>query len=156
MENTLVIIKPDAVERRLSGEILGRFEKKGLKLVAMRMTRISPKIARRLYAVHEGKPFYERLVAYLTSGPVIVVDLEGKNVVKVVRRLMGPTFGNEAPPGTIRGDFGLSNRFNLVHGSDSPESARMERELFFQESDYVDYELTGERWAYDFSEGEPV
>jgi len=156
MESSLVIIKPDALQRGLVGKILSRFEAKGLKLLAMKMMQISEETARTLYTVHKGKPFYERLVAYLTSGPAIVLALEGKNAIKVIRGSMGPTFGSDAPPGTIRGDYVVSNRFNLVHGSDGSESAQKELGLFFRQEDYADYELTGLRWLYDLSEAEPV
>jgi len=157
MEQTLVLIKPDAVQRRLVGRILARFEQKGLQIVALKMVRISEELARRHYAPHVGKPFYEPLVRFVTSGPTVALVLEGKRAIEVVRRLMGRTFGPDAEPGTIRGDFANSNRFNLVHGSDSPESAESETELFFEPADFVEWWPDDMDQVYDFSEGgEPV
>ncbi len=131
MEQTLILLKPDAVERQLVGEILGRFERKGLVIAAMKLIRITPELAQRHYAEHVSKPFYPGLEQYITSGPVVAAILEGPEVIKVVRTLVGPTNGIEAPAGTIRGDFSLSNQRNLVHASDKPESAQREIELFF-------------------------
>jgi nucleoside-diphosphate kinase len=148
MEQTLVLLKPDAVYRQLVGKILSRLERKGLKLAALRMLRISESLARRMYAVHEGKDFYEPLVTFVTSGPVVAAVVEGYGVVDMVRRLIGPTFGPEAPAGTIRGDFGASRRYNLVHASDSPESARREIALFFDDQDIQSYEPPAETWVY--------
>jgi len=157
MERTLVLIKPDAVQRRLVGSILARFEAKGLQLVALKMLKVSEELARRHYAAHEGKPFYEPLIRFVTGGPTVALVLEGKRAVEVVRRLMGPTFGPDAPPGSIRGDFALSNRFNLVHGSDSPESAEAEIALFFGPEELVEWWPDDLEQVYDFSEGgEPV
>ena len=157
MERTLVLIKPDAVHRRLVGWILARFELKGLQIVALRMVQISEELARRHYAPHEGKPFYEPLIRFVTSGPTVALVLEGKRAIEVVRRLMGRTFGPDAEPGTIRGDFAISNRFNLVHGSDSPESAAAEMALFFEPSDLIDWAPEDIQMVYDFTEGgEPV
>lgn len=157
MERTLVLIKPDAVHRRLVGAILARFEAKGLQLVALRMMQISEELARTHYAPHEGKPFYEPLIRFVTSGPTVALVLEGKRAIEVVRGMMGPTFGPDAPPGTIRGDFGLSNRFNLVHGSDSPDSAAEEIALFFDEGGLIEWQPHDVDQIYDFSQGgEPV
>ena len=157
MERTLVLIKPDAVHRRLVGWILARFELKGLQIVALRMVQISEELARRHYAPHEGKPFYEPLIRFVTSGPTVALVLEGKNAAKVVRKMMGATFGPEAEPGTIRGDLAVSNRFNLVHGSDSPETAKAEIALFFQPSELVEWWPEDMEMIYDFTEGgEPV
>jgi len=157
MERTLVLIKPDAVQRRLVGRIVARFEAKGLQLVALKMMRIPEELARRHYAPHEGKPFYEPLIRLMTGGPTVALILEGKRAVEVVRRMMGPTFGPDAPPGTLRGDFAVSNRFNLVHGSDSPEAAEKEIALFFDEAELVDWWPDDMEQVYDFSEGgEPV
>jgi len=130
-QQTLILLKPDAVERRLVGEILGRFERKGLTLTAMKLMQITPELAKRHYAEHVSKPFYPPLEAYITSGPVVAAVLEGPEAVKVVRTMVGPTNGIDAPAGTIRGDFSLSPQQNLVHASDSPESAKREIELFF-------------------------
>jgi len=157
MEQTLVLIKPDAVHRRLVGRILARFEHKGLQIVALKMMRISEEPARRLYAPHKGKPFYEPLIRFVTSGPTVALVLEGKRAVEVVRRMMGATFGPDAEPGTIRGDFAVSNRFNLVHGADTPESAEAEIALFFEAPDFVEWRPGDIEKVYDFSEGgEPV
>jgi nucleoside-diphosphate kinase len=157
MERTLVLIKPDAVHRRLVGRILARFEQKGLQIVALKMMRIGEEVARRHYAPHKGKPFYEPLIRFVTGGPTVAMVLEGKRAIEVTRRLMGKTFGPDAEPGTLRGDFAISNRFNLVHGSDSPESAKAEIGLFFQPSDFVEWSPVDVQMVYDFSEGgEPV
>ena len=151
MERTLVILKPDAVQRRLTGRILTRFEERGLQVVGLKMMRISEELARRNYSVHEGKDFYEPLIRFVTSGPVVVLVLQGVNVVEIVRRMMGKTFGSQSEPGTIRGDFGVSNRFNLVHGSDSAETARREIALFFRPEELCEWEPTDLRWVYDLS-----
>ena len=157
MERTLVLIKPDAVQRRLIGGILARFEAKGLQLVALKMMKIPEELARQHYAPHEGKPFYEPLIRFMTGGPTVALILEGQRAVEIVRRLMGPTFGPDAPPGTIRGDLAVSKRFNLVHGSDSPESAEKEIALFFDPAEVVDWWPDDMEEIYDFSEGgEPV
>jgi len=157
MERTLVLIKPDAVHRRLVGRILARFEVKGLQIVALKMIQISEELARRHYAPHEGKPFYEPLIRFMTSGPTIALILEGKNAIKVVRRMMGATFGPDAEPGTLRGDFAISNRFNLVHGSDSPAAAEAEIGLFFDPAEVVEWWPEDIEQVYDFTEGgEPV
>jgi len=147
-ERTLIIIKPDAVQRRLMGRILSRFEDKGLKIVAAKLMHISEALARQHYAVHEGKPFFEGVVRYLSSSPVLVMVLEADGVIGMARKLMGKTFGNEAEPGTIRGDFGASRGYNLVHGSDSPESAAYEIGLYFQPAEICAYELAGADWLY--------
>ena len=131
MDQTLILLKPDAVQRRLVGEILARFERKGLRIAAMKLMQIDRSLAEKHYEPHRGKPFYESLVGFMTSEPVVAVVLVGFQAVDVCRRLIGETFGYQATPGTIRGDWGISNQFNLVHGSDSIESARREIELFF-------------------------
>ncbi len=137
MQTTLVILKPDCVARRLAGEVIGRIERKGLQLVGMKLLKIPAPLARRMYAVHKGKDFYGPLVRFMTRGPVIALAVRGKDAIDVVRKLCGPTFGPDAPPGTIRGDFGVSKRFNLVHASDSPASARRELALFFKPAELV-------------------
>ena len=147
-QRTLIIIKPDAVQRHLAGAIVSRFEQKGLKIVAAKFMQIPKDLARKHYAVHEGKPFYEGVVEYLSSSPVMVMVLEADDVIAMSRKLMGKTFGNEAEPGTIRGDFGASRGYNLVHGSDSPESAAYEVGLYFKPEEIVDYSLTDEPWLY--------
>lgn len=146
IERTLIIIKPDGLQRRLCGRIISRFEEKGLKIVAGKFMRISKELAERLYAEHQGKTFYEGLLEYMTSSPVWMMVLEAKGVVAIARKLMGETFGYEAQAGTIRGDFGSSQGFNLVHGSDSDESARREIELYFKEEEIMDYPLSNEHW----------
>ncbi len=151
-ERTLVIIKPDGVQRHLIGEIINRFEKKGLKLVAARFLRPDIELARKLYTVHKGKPFYEGLVSFLCSAPVLVMVWESQGVIEIVRKMMGATFGYEAAAGTIRGDFGCSRGFNLVHGSDSEKSARYEIGLFFRPEDIIDYEFADEHWLYGSNE----
>jgi len=156
MERTLVFLKPDAALRRLVGEIIGRFERKGFSIVGLKMLRLSEEFARGHYAAHRGKEFYEPLVRYITSGPVVAMVLEGKDAVAVVRRMLGQTFGSASPPGTIRGDLALSNRFNLVHASDSPEAAEREIEAFFGAEELVEYPEDAIRWIYDMSGPEPV
>jgi nucleoside-diphosphate kinase len=130
-ESTLVIVKPDGVRRGLSGEILGRMERKGLRIEEMRLMRIDRDLAERHYDEHRDKPFFDELVEFITSGEVVVARVSGEQAVSVVRTLMGPTDPAVAPPGTIRGDFGTVITQNLVHGSDSPESAKRELDLFF-------------------------
>jgi len=155
-ERTLLIFKPDAVQRQLVGRILARFEDKGLKIVGLKMQRLTRKVVEKQYASHKGMYFYEPLLRFMTSGPVVLAVLEGKDAVAVVRAMMGPTFGPDAPPGTIRGDFGMSKRFNLIHGSDSVEAAAREIALFFEPDELVDYELHGMPWIYDMSTGEVI
>lgn len=146
MERTLIIIKPDAVQRGLVGQIIHRFERRGLRIAALKFMQITPDLARRHYAVHEGKPFYEPLVNYITSGPVAVMLLEGKDAIQVARRTMGATNPAQADPGTIRADFGLEVGRNLVHGSDSPQTAAFEIPLFFQEGEIVSWKRDLGRW----------
>jgi nucleoside-diphosphate kinase len=146
MERTLLLVKPDGVQRGLVGRILGRFEEKGLKLAGLKVMRISPDLAARHYAPHAGKPFYEGLVAYMTASPVVAAVLEGPRAIETTRKLMGATFGWKAEPGTIRGDFSNSTAFNLVHGSDSPESANREIELFFKKDELADYARALDAW----------
>jgi nucleoside-diphosphate kinase len=150
------MLKPDAVSRGLIGRIIARLEEKGLKIVALKMARIDAALAERHYAAHKGKPFYEPLIRFVTSGPTVFMVLEGKGAVAVVRKMMGATSCAAAEPGTIRGDLGVSNRFNLIHGSDSPESAAAEIALFFAPDDLLDWNPAAWPWTYDFSTGEPV
>lgn len=147
MEQTLIILKPDAVQRRLIGRILQRFEDKGLRIAAMKFMRISRPLAERHYEVHKGKPFYPGLIEYITSGPVIVMVLAGPQIVAVTRKMMGKTFGFEAEPGTIRGDFGISRTLNLVHGSDAPETAEKEISLYFSKDEMVEFAMCDEPWS---------
>ena len=148
-ERTLIIVKPDAIQRHLAGEIISRFEKKGLKLVAAKFMQVPKELACQLYCAHQGKPFFEGLVTYLSSAPLLVMVWEAEGVIDMVRRMMGATFGYDAEPGTIRGDFGCSKRCNLVHGSDSIESAGREIELFFKPEEIIVYELTYAAWLYE-------
>jgi nucleoside-diphosphate kinase len=138
-ERTLAIVKPDAVQRRLVGEIIGRFERKGLRIVALKMIHMDRSLAERHYAVHNGKPFYEDLIEFITSSPVVVLALEGPRVIQALRNMMGATNPLDASPGSIRGDYATEITFNLVHGSDSPETAERELSLFFAPEEFVSY-----------------
>ena len=149
MERTLVIIKPDAVQRGLIGEIVARFERRGLHIAALKLIQIDEPLARRHYAVHEGKPFYEPLIGYITSSPVVVMVLEGNDAIEIVRRTMGATNPAEATPGTIRADLSLEIGRNLVHGSDGPETAAFEVPLFFTEDEILSYERDTDRWIFE-------
>jgi nucleoside-diphosphate kinase len=185
-DRTLIIIKPDGVQRHLIGEIIGRFEKKGLKLVAAKFLKPDNTIAAKLYAVHKGKPFYDSQVRFLCSSPVLAMVWEapstgsttlitgssprlrsgqagqtsspqassgqGQGAIEIVRRMLGSTFGYEATPGTIRGDLGCSRSFNLVHGSDSTQSADYEIPIFFRPEEIVNYEFADEHWLYGKNE----
>ena len=155
LERTLIILKPDAVQRGLCGEIITRFEKKGLQIVAAKLMKIPQKLAETHYEPHKGKPFYPGLVKFMTSSPVLVLVLAGKDAIAIARKMMGATFGSKAEPGTIRGDFGVSNSFNLIHGSDSPESATRELGLFFKPDELLDWTPAGQGWVYDLSKGSP-
>lgn len=149
MERTLIIIKPDAVQRGLIGQIITRFERRGLCIAAMKFLQIDEALARRHYAVHEGKPFYEPLVAYITSAPVLVMVLEGRNVIEIARHTMGATNPAQAAPGTIRADLGAEVGRNLVHGSDSPETATYEIPLFFNEDEIIAWRPSTHAWIYE-------
>jgi nucleoside-diphosphate kinase len=149
LQKTLVILKPDCVARRLVAKVLGRFEEKGLQIAGMRLMKISKPLARKMYGEHKGKMFYEPLVGFMTSAPVVVLCLRGKDAVAVVRSMLGPTFGPDAPAGTIRGDFGMSKRYNLVHGSDSAKSAKRELALFFKPGDLISDRPADMDWVYD-------
>jgi nucleoside-diphosphate kinase len=146
MERTLVLVKPDGVQRGLIGDILGRFERKGLKVVGMRMLTVPQEMAERHYAVHAGKHFYSGLVEFIVSGPVAALALEGPDAIATARRLVGKTLPNEAEPGTIRGDLGISGLRNLIHASDAPETAQAELALWFGAGDLVDYERAVDTW----------
>ena len=146
MERTLFIIKPDAVQRGLIGEIIARVERRGLKLIGMKLIQITPELASRHYAVHKGKPFYEPLVEYITSSPVVVMVWEGRQAIEVVRKTMGATNPANAEPGTLRADFAVEIGRNLVHGSDGPETAVYEVGLFFREDELVPWTRDTERW----------
>lgn len=149
MERTFVMIKPDAVQRGLIGEIISRLERKGLKIVAMKMLNVDRDLAERHYAEHREKPFFQSLVDYITSGPVVAMVVEGKNAVKVVRTLVGATNPQEALPGTIRGDFGMDIGRNVIHASDSLESAEREISLFFKPEEIIEYRRIDEDWLYE-------
>lgn len=155
METTLIILKPDAVQRGLMGRIISRFEDKGLQIAGSKFMKISPELAGEHYKDHAEKPFYPSLVNFMTSSPVLVLALRGNGAIAVCRSMMGATFGSKADSGTIRGDFGVSNSFNLIHGSDSPESASRELTLFFGEGEILEWNRATEGWVYDLSSGTP-
>jgi nucleoside-diphosphate kinase len=145
-ERTFVLLKPDAVQRALVGEIVGRFERRGLKLVAMKMVRVSRSLGETYYAEHKGKAFFEPLMSYITSGPVVAMVLEGDGAIALVRKMMGKTNSAEAEPGTIRGDLSLTIGRNVIHGSDSIESAKREIPLFFRPDEVHAYPRIDEGW----------
>ena len=149
MERTLIIIKPDAMERGLLGDILMRFERRGLKTVALKMMRIDEALAKRHYGEHEGKPFFPGLISYIISAPVVVAVLEGPRAIQVARQTMGATDPAKAAPGTIRADLGLEVGRNLVHGSDGPETAEREIALFFDEDELIEWERSVDRWIIE-------
>jgi nucleoside-diphosphate kinase len=146
MERTLVIIKPDGVQRGLIGPILARLECRGLRLAALKLMRITPELAARHYAVHKGKPFYEPLVQFITSGPVVVAVVEGHSAIDIVRKTMGATNPAQAEPGTIRADYGLEIGRNLIHGSDGPDTAAYEIPLYFEADEILSYERAVDGW----------
>src|SRR5271165_6637234 len=147
MQRTLILLKPDCVQRRLIGTIIGRFEQKGLRLAALKLVQASRALAEKHYAVHKGRPFYESLLTFLTGGPTMAMVWEGREAVAVARTLIGATDGTKAPPATIRGDFALSVQNNLVHGSDSPDNAKLEVELWFCGGELVAYSATDKEWT---------
>jgi nucleoside-diphosphate kinase len=147
MERSLVLIKPDAVQRGLAGTIIGRLERRGLRIVAMKMIQMDKALAQRHYAVHQNKPFFNDLVKFITSSPIIAAVFEGKNAVEVIRQTMGETNAAKALPGTIRGDFGIDLQQNLVHGSDSVENAAKEISTFFSPEEILDYSRDIDRWV---------
>ena len=149
MERSLVIIKPDAVQRGLIGPIITRLEQRGLKIIGLKLIQMDEALARRHYAVHEGKPFFPGLIQYITSAPVVVMVVEGRNAIEIVRRTMGATNPADAAPGTIRADFGLEIGRNLVHGSDGPETAAFEVALFFDEEELIPWERDTDRWIFE-------
>lgn len=146
MERTLIIIKPDGVQRALVGDIISRFERRGLRLAGLKLMQISRELAEEHYAEHKGKGFFEGTVRFMTSAPVIVMALEGPNAIAVARQTMGATRPNEAAPGTIRADFGLDVSRNLVHGSDKPETAERELQLYFKPEELIGYQRAGDAW----------
>jgi len=145
-ERTLVIIKPDAVQRGLIGEIVSRFEKRGIKIIAMKMVKVSRELAEKHYGIHRGKPFFEPTVEYITSSPVVAMVLEGINAIDMVRKMMGKTNPQDAEPGTIRGDYGQFIGRNIVHGSDSKETAEFEINLWFDKKEICEYTRIDEEW----------
>ena len=149
MERTLFIVKPDGVQRGLIGEIVSRLERRGLRLIGMKLMQITPELASRHYAVHVGKTFYEGLIKYITSAPVVVMVWEGPNAIELVRATMGATNPVKAAPGTIRADLGLMTGRNLVHGSDGPETAAFEIGLFFKDDELVSYTRSVEPWILE-------
>ena len=149
MERTLVLVKPDGMQRGLAGEIIARFERRGLRIICMKLMRIDESLAKRHYAEHEGKPFFNGLVEYSTSAPVVAMVLEGTDAVKSARTTMGVTNPAEAAPGSIRGDFGLERGRNLVHGSDSPENGIRESELFFRPEEIVAWTRSSDSWIFE-------
>jgi nucleoside-diphosphate kinase len=153
MERTFVMLKPDAVQRRLAGRILARFEDKGLNVIALRMLRITPELSKQHYAEHVSKPFYPALETFITGGPVIAGVVEGLEAIRVVRDMLGPTSGLKAPAGTIRGDFSSSRQMNLVHASDGPEAAQREIALYFKDADLCSYTPTVTPWMKAPDEG---
>jgi nucleoside-diphosphate kinase len=146
MERTLVLLKPDCVQRRLIGRPIGRFEEKGLNIIAMKFMRVTPELAKRHYAEHVKKGWYPQLEAFITAAPVVAMIVEGPDVIRVVRDMVGVTNGLKAAPGTIRGDFGTSQQMNLVHASDGPEAALRELEIFFDSAEIHAYDPTIRRW----------
>ena len=149
MERTLILIKPDAVQRGLIGEVLGRLEARGLRIVGLRLMHVDEALARRHYAEHDGKPFFAGLVDYITSSPLVAAVLEGPDAIAAARQTMGATRPTEAAPGTIRGDLGLEVGRNLVHGSDGPESAAREIALFFGDDPLPSWERDTDRWIFE-------
>lgn len=149
MERTYVMIKPDGVQRNLVGEILARFEKKGFKIAAMKMLQLTREIAEKHYAEHIGKPFFESLAEYITSGPVVAIVLEGKEVVATVRTMNGATNPLNAVPGTVRGDYAIEVGKNVIHASDSVESAAREIGIYFTEAEIIDYKKAADGWIYE-------
>lgn len=153
METTLIILKPDAVQRGIMGRIISRFEDKGLQIVGCKLMQISQDLAATHYEAHKGKGFYNGLVGFMTSSPVLVIAVRGIGAITICRNMMGATFGSKAAPGTIRGDFGVSNSYNLIHGSDSPEAAVRELGLFFKAGEVIEFPRQSDRWIYDSSSG---
>jgi len=149
LERTLAIVKPDGVQRALIGEIVGRFERRGLRLVGMKFMLMSRDLAERHYEEHKGKGFYEGLVSYITSGPIVAMVWEGVNTIQIVRDMMGKTKPHESAPGTIRGDFGVEVGRNIVHGSDGQDSAAREIKFFFASDELVDWGRSNDPWIFE-------
>jgi len=149
LQKTLVLLKPDAVQRGLVGELVSRLERKGLKLVGMKLVRIDDALARQHYAEHVDKPFFKGLAEFITSGPLVAMAIEGEDAIGMVRTLMGETNPANAAPGTVRGDYAVSIGLNLVHGSDSLESAHRELALFFEEDEILEYDRATDPWIIE-------
>jgi nucleoside-diphosphate kinase len=149
MERTLIIVKPEGVQRGLIGNVVTKFEQRGLKFVGLKLMQITPELAEKHYGVHKGKPFFTGLVKHITSSPVVVGVVEGPKAISVVRTTMGATNASEAIPGTIRGDYALEIGFNIIHGSDAPETANFEIDLFFRPEELVEYTLATQQWVYE-------
>jgi len=149
LEKTLVLVKPDGVQRGLIGTVIGRIENKGLKIAGLKLIHVSEELAKEHYGEHVDRPFFGDLVSFITSSPVVALAIEGDNAVAVMRTLMGGTNPQEAAPGTIRGDFGMTIGMNLVHGSDSPESAERELNLFFKKEEVLDYKREIDSWIIE-------
>ena len=148
LERTFVMLKPSTVARGMIGTVIDRIENKGLKIVALKMTWVTQEKAEKLYAIHKGKPFYEDLIKFIKSGPIVALVIEGDDAVKVMRKLIGATNSKEAEPGTIRGDFALSNQKNAVHASDSAENAKSEMQIFFAQDEILTFKRADEDWVY--------
>jgi len=149
MERTLIIVKPEGVQRGLIGNVLARFEQRGLKVVGLKLIQMTPELAEQHYGVHKGKPFYAGLVKHITSGPIVVGVVEGPKAISIVRTAMGATNAAEAVPGSIRGDYALEIGFNIIHGSDGPETAKQEISLFFKPEELLDYQLVTAQWVHE-------
>ena len=149
MERTYLMVKPDGVQRSLAGEIISRFEKRGFKIIGLKMLQISRATAEKHYGEHAGKPFFAGLVDFITSGPVVAMVLEGSGVINAAREMMGATNPLKAAPGTIRGSYGIDTGRNIIHGSDSPESAAREISLFFKDDELFSYNRDVDRWIYE-------
>ena len=146
-ERTLVLVKPDGVQRQLAGRIIARFEERGLKIVGLKLVKVDRDLAERHYAIHKGKPFFDGLVAFITSSPLVAMALEGPNAIGMVRTMVGATKPTEAAPGTIRGDLAIEMGQNLIHASDGPETAATELALWFRPDELVGYERAIDRWV---------
>ena len=149
MERTLLLIKPDAVQRGLMGVIISRVEQRGLRMIGMKLVRVSRSLAETHYSIHQGKPFYDKLIGYITSAPVVAIAWQGNRAVAVVRQVLGATDPTAASPGTVRGDYGIDIGRNLTHGSDSIENGQAEVKLWFTADELLDWERVGEKWVFE-------
>ncbi len=154
MERTLILLKPDALQRRLAGRILQRFEEKGLQIIGLKLLQMDRATAESHYAPHREKPFFPGLIRYIVSSPIVALALEGRSAVSLCRKMMGATFGSKAEPGTIRGDLAISDGHNLIHGSDSPEAAQEELARFFRPAELLAWTQTDLPWVYENADGE--